>query len=122
MRNHIIWQKLEGAFVLILGLGLYIGTGQTFAFWAAFLWFFAPDLSFAAYLLGNRTGAIVYNITHLYAFGPLITVMGLTMGNAPISSLGFLWLAHAGFDRALGYGLKSHTSFKDTHLGKIGSE
>lgn len=28
--------------------------------------------------------------------------------------------AHVGFDRALGYGLKLPTGFKDTHLGRIG--
>jgi hypothetical protein len=28
--------------------------------------------------------------------------------------------AHIGFDRALGFGLKLPTSFRDTHLGRIG--
>ena len=28
--------------------------------------------------------------------------------------------AHVGWDRALGYGLKLPTGFKDTHLGRIG--
>ena len=30
-----------------------------------------------------------------------------------------IWVAHIGFDRALGYGLKYATAFKDTHLGKV---
>jgi hypothetical protein len=30
--------------------------------------------------------------------------------------------AHVGFDRALGYGLKLPTSFRDTHLGRIGRD
>jgi hypothetical protein len=29
-------------------------------------------------------------------------------------------LAHVGMDRALGYGLKLPTDFRDTHLGRIG--
>ncbi|MGD9659519.1 MAG: DUF4260 family protein, partial [Methylocystis sp.] len=29
-------------------------------------------------------------------------------------------LALIGFDRALGYGLKSGTAFRDTHLGRVG--
>jgi hypothetical protein len=29
-------------------------------------------------------------------------------------------LAHVGFDRALGYGLKYATGFGDTHLGRKG--
>nr|WP_312052333.1 DUF4260 family protein [Brevundimonas diminuta] len=31
-----------------------------------------------------------------------------------------IWLAHIGFDRALGYGLKSPEAFGLTHLGLIG--
>ena len=31
-----------------------------------------------------------------------------------------VWFAHIGMDRALGYGLKYDTDFKDTHLGRIG--
>jgi hypothetical protein len=27
-----------------------------------------------------------------------------------------IWLAHIGFDRMLGFGLKYHNGFKDTHL------
>jgi hypothetical protein len=35
-------------------------------------------------------------------------------------ALALIWLAHAGFDRALGYGLKYASGFRDTHLGRIG--
>ena len=31
-----------------------------------------------------------------------------------------IWLAHIGFDRALGYGLKYATGFGFTHPGRIG--
>jgi len=31
-----------------------------------------------------------------------------------------IWLAHIGFDRALGYGLKYASGFGFTHLGRIG--
>jgi hypothetical protein len=30
---------------------------------------------------------------------------------------GIFWLAHIGFDRSLGYGLKYSSGFKHTHLG-----
>jgi hypothetical protein len=32
-------------------------------------------------------------------------------------SIALIWVAHIGFDRALGYGLKYATAFKHTHLG-----
>ena len=35
-------------------------------------------------------------------------------------SLGLIWLAHIGFDRALGYGLKYTQGFRYTHLGRVG--
>jgi hypothetical protein len=33
---------------------------------------------------------------------------------------GLIWIAHIGFDRALGYGQKYSSGFGDTHLGRIG--
>lgn len=45
---------------------------------------------------------------------------GALTNQPSITALGFLWLAHAGFDRKFGYGLKLSTGFQDTHLGRIG--
>jgi hypothetical protein len=33
--------------------------------------------------------------------------------------LALIWTAHLGFDRALGFGLKYPTRFKDTHLNPV---
>ena len=35
--------------------------------------------------------------------------------------IAFIWTAHIGMDRALGYGLKYPSAFGDTHLGRVGS-
>ena len=35
---------------------------------------------------------------------------------------GAVVVAHVGMDRALGYGLKLPTDFRDTHLGQIGRD
>jgi hypothetical protein len=37
-----------------------------------------------------------------------------------IFSIAMIWLAHIGFDRALGHGLKYANGFGFTHLGRIG--
>ena len=37
-------------------------------------------------------------------------------------SIAMIWLAHIGFDRALGYGLKYSAGFGFTHLGRIGKD
>ena len=33
--------------------------------------------------------------------------------------LALIWLTHIGVDRAVGYGLKYPTDFKDTHLQRV---
>ncbi|MEF9606012.1 DUF4260 family protein, partial [Paracoccus sp. PXZ] len=44
------------------------------------------------------------------------------LGSTGLIAGGGLWLAHVGFDRVLGYGLKLPSGFRDTHLGRIGRE
>jgi len=35
------------------------------------------------------------------------------------TQIALVWLAHIGFDRFFGYGLKYPTGFKDTHLQRV---
>jgi uncharacterized protein DUF4260 len=73
-----------------------------------------------AYLAGPRAGAIAYNLAHTYVLAAALTLAGFFAG-APIAAAGgLIWIAHIGFDRALGYGLKYSSAFGDTHLGRIG--
>jgi len=39
-----------------------------------------------------------------------------------LSLAGAVLFAHVAVDRALGYGLKLHSGFRDTHLGRIGRD
>jgi Domain of unknown function (DUF4260) len=114
------WQQAEGALVLAAALALYGAGDQPFAWWAAILIFFAPDLSFAGYLAGPRIGAMGYNCVHVYGFGAGCMAIGTLAGLPLLTALGLLWLAHSGFDRMLGYGLKLPGGFQETHLGRIG--
>jgi hypothetical protein len=109
------------------GLTLFVGMVMLYVVWDGSWWifallFFAPDLSFLAYLAGPRTGALVYNAAHSY-MAPM-TLMTLGFGfAAPLTlSIAMIWLAHIGFDRALGYGLKYAAGFGFTHLGQIGQK
>jgi len=107
------------------GLALFLGMTLLYGLWDGSWWvyavlFLAPDLSFAAYLWGPRTCAAVYNAAHSY-MGPMaLMTTGFTTGSPIVLSLAIIWLAHIGFDRALGYGLKYATGFGFTHLGRIG--
>lgn len=67
-----------------------------------------------------RFGAYCYDTTHLYAVGVVLLATGVLASLPGLYALGTLWLAHCGFDRMLGYGLKSAQAFTLTHLGVIG--
>lgn len=110
--------RLEGVAILVAATFMYHRLG--FA-WPTFFWFFLlPDLSFAGYLLGPRIGAIAYNLAHSYVGAVALTMFGVSFPGSPALIAGLIWLAHIGFDRALGYGLKYAQGFGHTHLGRIG--
>lgn len=120
MKDVILWQRVEGALVFAAGLVLFAFSGSGIPWWAALPLFFVPDLSFVAFALGPKLGSRVYNTVHVYALGAILMALGAALAMPLLTGLGTLWLAHTGFDRMFGYGLKSETSFQDTHLGRIG--
>ena len=111
--------RLEGAAVAIVALVLY---GRSEAGWGLFAaLILLPDLAFLGYLAGARVGAIAYNITHsLIGPGLLVLAALLLPAVAGALPIALIWIAHIGIDRALGYGLKLPSGFRDTHLGRIG--
>ncbi len=108
---------LEG--VALFGLSLYFYHVHQ-AVWSRFLLLFlAPDLGMPGYVANTRTGAATYNLCHTEAL-PIAMVAVALAGNHPqLIPLALIWLAHIGFDRALGYGLKYPAFFKDTHLQRL---
>jgi hypothetical protein len=120
MAPAVGWQRIEGGLVFFSGLALYDLGPEPFVWWLAIPAFFLPDLSFAAYLGGRRLGAMVYNALHIYGLGAVLLFVGLSADLPLAAGLGALWLAHSGFDRMLGYGLKLPEGFAHTHLGPIG--
>jgi hypothetical protein len=90
------------------------------ASWLLFaLLFLVPDVGMLGYLAGNRLGALTYNLCHTYALAVPLTAYGLLAESDAPAALGLIWLAHIAADRALGYGLKHASGFKDTHLGTL---
>ena len=107
------------------GLGLFLGMTLLYWVWDGSWWvcaglFLAPDLSFAAYFGGPRFGAMIYNAAHSYMAPMALMTVGFATASPLVLSIAMIWLAHIGFDRALGYGLKYATGFGFTHLGRIG--
>jgi hypothetical protein len=112
--------RLEGV-ALFAGMTLLYGLWDG-SWWIYVILFLAPDLSFAAYLLGPRVGAIVYNAAHSYLAPVALMTAGFAIASPLMLSLAMIWLAHIGIDRALGYGLKYESGFAFTHLGRIGKD
>jgi Domain of unknown function (DUF4260) len=110
--------RLEGAAAFATAAALYAHAGFSWPMFA--LLFLAPDFSMLGYLISARTGAAVYNVAHTTALALPLALAGLLAGEPAVLAVALIWIAHIGFDRALGYGLKYPSKFGDTHLGRIG--
>ena len=112
------WLRLEGLAAFAAGVVAYGRLGGEWIWLVPAL--LAVDLSMAGYLRGPRLGALTYNVAHNWAVGLAVLGAGLVTGVAVVALVGAVLIAHTGADRALGYGLKLPTGFRDTHLGRIG--
>jgi len=110
--------RLEGL-TLLAGMTLLYGSWGG-PWWLYAVLFLAPDLSFLGYLAGPKVGAIAYNAVHSTIAPLALLTAGFGFAPPLVLSLAMIWLAHIGFDRALGYGLKYLAGFGFTHLGRIG--
>lgn len=119
------WLRWEGVAVLLVAGLLYRHFDLHWTWFG--LCFLTPDLSMLGYLLGPRAGALAYNVAHTYTSAGIVLGAGLACGptgscGAVLTGGGLVWCAHIGFDRALGYGLKSPEGFRFTHLGRVGRD
>lgn len=114
------WLRLEGAVLAAGSLIAYPATGQ--AWWLVPLALLVPDVLMAGYLRGSRPGAQLYNLAHSTALPAAMIGLGWWQGTHLALALGLIWLAHVGFDRLLGYGLKYDDHFQHTHLGHLGRQ
>jgi hypothetical protein len=109
--------RLEGAAVALAALALY--ADRDFSWLALVLLWLAPDLGALGYLGGNRTGAVAYDLAHFEGWPIALGVVGVLADSGLAIQLALIWLSHIGIDRAIGYGLKYPSAFKDTHLQRV---
>jgi Domain of unknown function (DUF4260) len=114
------WLRAEGAATFAAGLAGFLWLGVPWYTFALLL--LVPDVSAIGYLRGPRVGAFVYNLGHDLATGVAVAGVGLAVASVPVAAAGAILVAHSGMDRMAGYGLKLPTSFRDTHLGRIGRD
>jgi Domain of unknown function (DUF4260) len=109
--------RLEGLAIGAAAVVLYAHGDYSWLLFA--LLALAPDLSFAAYAAGPRVGAAGYNLLHNLILPAALATYGVVGDSRTALAVALVWLAHIGVDRALGYGLKYPTAFKDTHLSSL---
>lgn len=112
--------RLEAAAVLIAACVAFHSLSGRWGLFAAL--FLVPDLSMLGYLLNPRVGAIGYDAGHSYLGPAALAAVGVVAGLPAVLPFACIWIAHIGFDRMLGYGLKYGTGFGHTHLGPVGRE
>ena len=109
--------RIEGLAVGAVALALYFDGDHPW--WLLVVLILAPDLTMLGYAAGPRIGATAYDLAHTYV-GPLVVGMiGVLADGETCVALALIWATHIGIDRALGYGLKYPTGFKDTHLQRV---
>lgn len=109
--------RLEGAALFFCVLFFYHSLrGSWILFIALFLW---PDILMLGYLVSPRLGSRLYNLVHTEVLPAALAVSAFALHQTPALAFTLIWLGHIGLDRALGYGLKYPTFFKDTHLQRV---
>jgi hypothetical protein len=106
--------QLEAAGVLVAAVIAYAWNGRGWLMFA--LLFLAPDISMLGYLGGRKLGAGIYNFAHTYILPAALAAYGLYLSQPLALNIALIWIAHIGFDRLLGFGLKYQTAFRHTHL------
>ncbi|HSC91246.1 MAG TPA: DUF4260 domain-containing protein [Gaiellaceae bacterium] len=109
--------RVEGLAVAVAAVALYVDGDHSW--WLFALLILAPDLGIAGYAAGPRVGALTYDVVHTSAPPLLLGVAGVLGDSEAAVAVALVWLAHIGVDRAVGYGLKYPTAFKDTHLQRV---
>lgn len=108
---------IEG--LVILSLSLYFYSYNQLSWVLFFVLLLAPDISMLGYVINKKIGAVLYNICHTYSLSIGVVVCGVVLSNQIVLAIGIIWTAHIGMDRAVGFGLKYPTDFKDTHLNRV---
>ena len=107
---------------MLLGLAAFGYARYGGSWWLFALLLLVPDVGALGYLAGPKTGAATYNTVHTYLGPAVLVAVGTVDGSTLLLSLGFIWFAHIGMDRAVGYGLKYGGAFGHTHLGMVGRD
>jgi hypothetical protein len=112
-----IFLILESAVIFIGSLLIYLFLSGNWIIFLVLL--LAPDIFMIGYLKNSQVGSIIYNIGHVYAWPIVLIIIGILIKFNLLILFSLIWMAHIIMDRAMGYGLKYPSDFKDTHMQRI---
>jgi hypothetical protein len=110
--------RLEGLTILLGSIVAYSSLHTPWWIFAAA--FLLPDLAALGFLVSPRTGAILYNAAHTLICPLVFGVVGHVFALPTTGAITFIWIAHIGFDRGIGYGLRYPDAPQKSHLGWLG--
>lgn len=96
----------------------FVSTG--WSWWWFFGLLLVPDIAMIGYLISEPAGRWAYNSAHTYTVPLTLGLLGWALSLPMLAAVAWIWAAHIGLDRMLGYGLKLDGGFQTTHLGPIG--
>jgi hypothetical protein len=111
--NTRIFLILESTVIFLGSLLIYLFIGGNWIIFIILL--FSPDI----FIKNSRIGSIIYNIGHIHVWAIILILIGILIDLDILILLGLIWISHISIDRAMGYGLKYPSDFKDTHMQKI---
>lgn len=119
-RSGATWLlRLEGLALFTAATLYYFELPEPGSWWMFLIGLLLPDLSMLGYLAGPVIGAAMYNAAHTTVGPILLAIIGFVLGLPLVLDAAAIWFAHIGLDRALGFGLKHRTGFRQTHLGRL---
>jgi Domain of unknown function (DUF4260) len=111
--------KLEEIGLFAVATLLIYNLKLDLAGWLYIILFFSPDIGMVGYAFNTKIGAITYNLFHHKGIACVIWIFGIILNSEYLILAGLMILAHAAFDRILGYGLKYFDSFKHTSVNDL---
>ena len=109
--------RLEGVAIFLGSLAVYLSRDDPL--WLLLVLALAPDVAAVGYLAGTRVGAATYDAAHTLALPVALGAVAVILEWDTAVAVALIWAIHIGGDRALGYGLKYPSGFKDTHLQRV---
>ena len=111
-------------FLILESIAIFIGSLLIYLFLSGnwiifFVLLLAPDIFMIGYLKNSQVGSIIYNIGYVYAWPIVLIIIGILIKFNLLILFSLIWMTHISMDRAMGYGLKYPSDFKDTHMQRI---